>query len=185
MSAIFIMIMYPMRARHGGVSQDVRALRLGVERLDEVRLEHPQPMYTTNGSDVSTRAENFGSAVSVSTSPRNATRSRMSVREVGQHLAQVAARLALHEQRGDEHARVDRSDALLETQQGRAHVDAEALLVVEAGELRPQRRGDLLADELHRGLERVAGLEGVYEHVESFGELGLESLYTLGLGTPE
>ena len=64
------------------------------------------------------------------------------------------------------------------------HENAEALFIVKPEKLRAERRRGLAPDELHGGLQRVAGLERVGEQVQGIGELQFELALALPLPSP-
>ena len=176
MSAIFINTKYPTpidAAAYRRTNRPVDVVSIGTIML---RLRYDRAKKATTGSSASTRPVNFGSAVSVSIWPRRRAAVANQRGQAAQHLAQVAARLALNEERRNEHLGVERPHALLHAEEGMAYVGAQPLLVVNTRELVAERRGDLVAAELERRLERETGPHRVHDHVDRVGQLLLEFL---------
>src|SRR5687767_9188592 len=105
--------------------------------------------------------------------------------EIGEHFSEVSARLALNEDSRDEHLEVEGVDTAVHAEQGGSDVDTESLLVVEAGEFRPEWLSHLLADELRRCLKRIAGFHRAHEHLDRVRQLFLEFPEALLLSAPK
>ena len=107
-------------------------------------------------------------------------RSRITARQVVEHLGQVAARLALRQHRRHEEARVEHRHAPRHAAQRVGQRHAEVLLVVDAAELGADRRRHLVGDDAQAGRERVAGAQRAGDQVDGLGELLLEHAQPLG-----
>src|SRR5690349_347605 len=100
--------------------------------------------------------------------------------EAVQDLGQVASRATLDSDRRTEEAHVLGRYAGLEAEERFGRVAAQPDLVVHLSEFRPGWVGHLLADQLDRPAERIAGPNGTADHVEPIGKLRLEAGETTG-----
>ena len=93
------------------------------------------------------------------------------VREVLENLGQVAARLALDQDRGREEPDVEQRHADRQVVERVLQRQTEVLLVERLAELGSDRLRHLVGDHLQAGRERVAGLERARNQVERLREL--------------
>ena len=102
------------------------------------------------------------------------------VREVLEDLRQVAAGLALDQDRGREEPHVEQRHAHGQVLERVLHRQAEVLLVERLAELGADRLGHLVGDHLQAGRERVAGLERAGDQIQRLRELFLERAQPAG-----
>ena len=98
------------------------------------------------------------------------------VRQVVEDFGQVAAGVALDEDRRHEEPHVENRDARGHLVQRVAQREAEVLLIERLLELRADRIGHLLRDHAERRLERVSRPDGPRHQIERLGEVLFELL---------